>query len=189
MTTMTIEHPSRRTTSTASAAQRLRTSFAAARVSFTWLGVRKTLKPGAFADYRYQADLFPSSLFRVAYDRLQSQYARSADKQYLKILELAAKESEALVEGAIGRLVKLDRPMSFEAVEALGAIGAATGSADDGAGERGDTLDLSAYDQLLGGDAAELGLEVLLFRYAQQQQHTRKKEPPWSWWILIVVGG
>ena len=28
--------------------------------------------------YRYQADLFPSSLFRVAYDRLQSTYAGSA---------------------------------------------------------------------------------------------------------------
>src|SRR5208337_4513645 len=62
-------------------------------------------KPGAFADYRYQTDLFPSSLFRVAYDRLQRQYASSAAPQYLKILELAAKESQALVEGAIGRLV------------------------------------------------------------------------------------
>src|SRR5208283_4668350 len=55
-------------------------------------------KPGAFADYRYQADLFPSSLFRVAYDRLKSQYAGGADKQYLKILELAAKENQSLVE-------------------------------------------------------------------------------------------
>jgi hypothetical protein len=36
-------------------------------------------KPGAFADYRYQADLFPSSLFRVAYDRLTSQHAGNAD--------------------------------------------------------------------------------------------------------------
>ena len=51
MTTMTLEHPSRRTTSASSAAQRLRTSFAAARVSFTWLGVRKTLN----ADQKAQA--------------------------------------------------------------------------------------------------------------------------------------
>jgi len=71
-------------------------------------------KPGAFADYRYQADLFPSSLFRVAYDRLKSHYAGGADKQYLKILELAAKESEALVEAAIGRLCDLDQTLSFE---------------------------------------------------------------------------
>src|SRR5208283_2949227 len=45
-------------------------------------------KPGAFAAYRYQADLFPSTLFRVAYDRFKSLSAGSADKQYLKILEL-----------------------------------------------------------------------------------------------------
>ena len=73
-------------------------------------------KPGAFADYRYRADLFPSSLFRVAYDRLRSQHAPGADKQYLKILELAARESESLVEGAISRLCELGEAMSFEAV-------------------------------------------------------------------------
>ena len=28
-------------------------------------------KPGAFADYRYRADLFPSSRFRMAYDLLR----------------------------------------------------------------------------------------------------------------------
>ncbi len=33
-------------------------------------------KPGAFADYRYRADLFPSSHFRMAYDALQG--ARAA---------------------------------------------------------------------------------------------------------------
>src|SRR5208337_3619551 len=76
-------------------------------------------KPGAFAAYRYQADLFPSSLFRVAYDRFKSQYPGSADKPYLKLLELAAKESESLVEAAIGRLVETDQAVSFEAVEAL----------------------------------------------------------------------
>jgi len=43
--TMTLERPTRRTASTASASQRLRANFAAARVSFTWLGVRKTLSP------------------------------------------------------------------------------------------------------------------------------------------------
>jgi hypothetical protein len=48
---MTIDRPSRRTASPASASQRLQASFAAARVSFTWLGVRKTLS----ADQRAQA--------------------------------------------------------------------------------------------------------------------------------------
>jgi hypothetical protein len=118
-------------------------------------------KPGAFADYRYQADLFPSSLFRVAYDHLQKPYAGNAAKQYLKILELAARESEALVEAAIGRLCDLHQTLSFEAVEALVLCGQKLAAPT---AVRVDAVDLAAYDQLLdggsGGDghAAALGL-------------------------------
>jgi len=114
-------------------------------------------KPGAFADYRYQADLFPSSLFRVAYDRLKSQYAGGADKQYLKILELAARESQSLVEAAIGRLCDLDQAMSFEAVEALVLCGQRLAAPT---AVRVDEVDLSAYDQLLDGQTAGMGLGV-----------------------------
>jgi hypothetical protein len=114
-------------------------------------------KPGAFADYRYQADLFPSSLFRVAYDRLQSQYAGSAAKQYLKILELAARENQALVEAAIARLCELDQAMSFEAVEALVLCGQKLAAPTV---VRVQAVDLSAYDQLLDGDALAMGLGV-----------------------------
>jgi hypothetical protein len=114
-------------------------------------------KPGAFADYRYQADLFPSSLFRVAYDRLKSQHAGSAGKQYLKILELAAKESESLVEAAIGRLCDTDRAVSFEAVEALVQGGQKLAAPT---AVWVDEVDLSAYDQLLDGAGAETGLGV-----------------------------
>jgi hypothetical protein len=114
-------------------------------------------KPGAFAAYRYQADLFPSSLFRVAYDRLQSQYAGTAAPQYLKILELAAKESQTLVEAAIGRLVELDRVMSFEAVEAQVQSGQQLAAPTC---VRVDAVDLSAYDQLLEDPAAAMGLSV-----------------------------
>ena len=114
-------------------------------------------KPGAFADYRYQADLFPSSLFRVAYDQLKSQYAGSADKQYLKILELAAKENESLVENAIGRLCDMAQAMSFEAVEAVVLCGQKLSAPT---AVRVDEVDLSAYDQLLEGPAAPGGLGV-----------------------------
>jgi hypothetical protein len=112
-------------------------------------------KPGAFADYRYQADLFPSSLFRVAYDRLKSPYAGSADKQYLKILELAARENEALVEAAISRLCDLDQTLSFEAVEALVLCGQKLAAPT---AVRVDAVDLSAYDQLLDGPTVAPGL-------------------------------
>ena len=114
-------------------------------------------KPGAFADYRYQADLFPSSLFRVAYDRLVSRYAGGAAKGYLKILELAAKESESLVEGAIGHLCQSDQAVSFEAVEALVQSGQKLLAPT---AVRVDEVDLGAYDQLLEGAGAQTGMGV-----------------------------
>jgi len=114
-------------------------------------------KPGAFADYRYQADLFPSSLFRVAYDRLKAQNPLNADKQYLKMLELAAKESESLVEGAIGRLCDLDQLLSFEAVEALVQSGQKLAAPTC---VHVQEVDLSVYDQLLEPESFEMGLGV-----------------------------
>ena len=59
-------------------------------------------KPGAFADYRYRADLFPSSQFRLAYDTLQEQQPLRAVKEYLGILYLAARQGEAGVTAANG---------------------------------------------------------------------------------------
>lgn len=78
-------------------------------------------KPGAFENYRYKDDLFPSSIFRVAYDVLGELFTsrRSANKQYLKILELAAKESESLVRSSLKTLIDSNNPVSFEIVEAM----------------------------------------------------------------------
>jgi ribosomal protein S21 len=78
-------------------------------------------KPGAFADYRYQADLFPSSRFRQAYDVLLEQQPQRAAKEYLGILLLAARESERGVEAVLVRLLDEERPLSVAAVtEAFG---------------------------------------------------------------------
>ena len=62
-------------------------------------------KPGAFARYCYQADLFPTSRFRQAYDELtRTQSERVASRVYLEILQLAAKGSESLVDGALAQI-------------------------------------------------------------------------------------
>ena len=56
-------------------------------------------KPGAFADYRYREEMFPSSYFRFAYDLLAGHHSvKVADKMYLQILKLAADESQQAVE-------------------------------------------------------------------------------------------
>jgi hypothetical protein len=74
-------------------------------------------KPGAFADYRYRDDLFPSSRFRWAYDALSRQQPERAAKEYLQILYLAARQSEAGVEAALAALWDRGGPVSAAAVE------------------------------------------------------------------------
>jgi hypothetical protein len=74
-------------------------------------------KPGAFADYRWRQQLFPSSVFRMAYDTLVSQDAATADKQYLALLHLAAQESEAAVEATVRRLLAEGQPLTVAAVQ------------------------------------------------------------------------
>lgn len=79
---------------------------------------RLVRKPGAFENYCYKDDLFPTSLFRIAYDILRETCSiRQASKEYLKILELAAKEDESLVNEALRLLMNLEETMSFEKVK------------------------------------------------------------------------
>src|SRR5262249_578286 len=79
-----------------------------------WLG----RKPGAFADYCYGQDLFPSSRIRLAYDLLREQQPERASKEYVRILYLAARRSEAGVEAALERLRVAGRLPDAAAVEA-----------------------------------------------------------------------
>ena len=77
-------------------------------------------KPGAFARYCYQADLFPTSRFRQAYDELtRTQSERVASREYLEILLLAARGSESAVDGALARLLAPGGVISVAAVAAL----------------------------------------------------------------------
>jgi hypothetical protein len=69
-------------------------------------------KPGAFENYRYRDELFPTSRFRIAYDSLKKRHVLSvAARQYLNILHLAAHESEVAVDDALRLL--LDQNMDI----------------------------------------------------------------------------
>lgn len=74
-------------------------------------------KPGAFENYRYREDLFPSSHFRLAYDLLRQQHAPTAARQYLRILKLAAEDGEARVEAVLRRMLAQDQPLTWEGLE------------------------------------------------------------------------
>ena len=69
-------------------------------------------KPGAFENYRYKEDLYPSSWFRIAYDWLRSNMALQANKCYVKILYYAAKEGQTVTESAIRYLVEHDKELT-----------------------------------------------------------------------------
>jgi len=63
-------------------------------------------KPGAFTNHHYREHLFPSVLFRRAYDKLIKTHPVNGTKQYLQILHLAAVNSESEVEAAITVLME-----------------------------------------------------------------------------------
>src|SRR5216684_5308445 len=81
-----------------------------------WSLVRK---PGAFAAYRYRDDLFPTTTFRLAYDRLVSSGVQRADRDYVRILHLAASTSESEVETALVLLLEASTLPCFDAVRDL----------------------------------------------------------------------
>jgi hypothetical protein len=62
-------------------------------------------KPGAFENYRYREDLFPTSRFRMAYDALRETTPSRSSKEYLKILKLAAEVGEVQVDEALRGLL------------------------------------------------------------------------------------
>lgn len=67
-----------------------------------WSLVRK---PGAFEAYRYREELFPTTVFRRAYDDLIARRPEKGTGDYLRILHLAALESETDVAIALEMLL------------------------------------------------------------------------------------
>jgi hypothetical protein len=112
-----------------------------------WSLVRK---PGAFAHYRYRDDLFPSLVFRRAYDALRAHAPERADRHYVRLLHLAASTSESEIETVIGVLLDQHVVPTFDAVRDLVRPPAAQPVPELGA----PVLDLSVYDQLLGRQVA-----------------------------------
>ena len=76
-------------------------------------------KPGAFAQYRYREDLFPSLVFRRAYDALRSRRGDRADVEYVRILHLAASTTERAVEAALVTLLERDEPFEYSDVKTI----------------------------------------------------------------------
>ncbi len=106
-------------------------------------------KPGAFEAYRYREDLFPTSRFRMAYDSLKQTHGDRASKAYVRILYLAARETESGTDEALRHLLNEGQPISFEAVETLVRRGQELPSATQ---VTVGPVDLTSYDSLMTGN-------------------------------------
>ena len=111
-------------------------------------------KPGAFENYRYRQELFPGTLYRMAYDNLSAHHTQPvADRQYLKILYIAAMESECAVEAALRTLFGKGEPISAAAIKKHLCSDEHKAIVDQ---VQVDEMPLSAYDDLLEWDAPEV---------------------------------
>jgi hypothetical protein len=108
-------------------------------------------KPGAFRRFAYREALFPSLIFRRAYDLLVERSTKWADLEYLRILHLAATTLQCRVEQTLEKLLAQDALPDYETVKSL----AAPGEMILWPQIRIEEPDLAAYDQLLnaGGPA------------------------------------
>lgn len=102
-------------------------------------------KPGAFAAYRYREDLFPTTTFRQAYDRLVEGTVKRADREYVRILHLAATTSEAEVETALQIVLEEQKLPAFLTVRDLVQVPTMRSVPPLSSPE----LNLTTYDQLI----------------------------------------
>lgn len=104
-------------------------------------------KPGAFENYRYRSDLFPTSRFRVAYDTLAKRHsATNAAKEYVSILQLAAQHNETDVDDALRHLIDEEEPIDAVQVKTFLRAGQPAEPVTDVSVQ---AVVLTGYDQLL----------------------------------------
>ena len=103
-------------------------------------------KPAAFENFRYRQDLFPTHRFRLTYDYLRNQLAGKADKAYLQILHLAARQNESAVDQALHMLLEGQQPIDVDIVGKIVDKKVALAQPTE---VRISGVELSSYDQLL----------------------------------------
>jgi hypothetical protein len=108
-------------------------------------------KPGGFARYVYREEMFPSRVFREAYDAIQAaRPGTKGDLEYLRILHLAASTMESDVVAALALLKMSDKPVTAEAVRELVATQAPVAVPT----LEPQQIDLAEYDALLVEEVA-----------------------------------
>jgi len=108
-------------------------------------------KPAAFQNYRYREEMYPTDVFRVAFDKLVSTHGeRKGSLEYLRILKLAAETMESEVEAALSLVLEsINLKLSYKEIEEL--VDTQKKSVIDIA--MGELVpDLTSYDDLINGE-------------------------------------
>jgi hypothetical protein len=108
-------------------------------------------KPGAFENYQFRDELFPTSRFRVAWDVLREVTPARANKRYLEILQLAAREGEVRVDHALRCLLERHEidESTVDAAAVLGLLSNEDKLPDATCVEVAE-VSLASFDELLG---------------------------------------
>jgi hypothetical protein len=120
------------------------------RIDYRHLSASLVRKPGAFAQYRYRDDLFPTLTFRRTYDALVQAVPHRADRDYVRLLHLAAGTSEAAVEAVLAEFLGNHQVPAFDLVR--DRLRLPTPSPFPDLAEA--VLDCGVYDDLLAGEVA-----------------------------------
>lgn len=142
------------------------------RVSINYRHIIDSLvrKPGALSRYQYREEMFPTTYFRIAYDTLkQTRSEQEADRCYVKILELAAKESQTAVDDALRHLIGASQRIDVQSVRELITQQTAIPAVTD---VQVDPPDLGLFDSLLSSHDKECPSDEQVLEYHQTKTHT-----------------
>ena len=110
-------------------------------------------KPGAFINYRHREALYPTPVFRGAFDRLVADHGeRPGVIEYLHVLKLAAEESVEKVEPLLK--AQLERSGKWRATQVRDQVAPVARKVIELSGL---TPSLHAYDALLETEVAHVG--------------------------------
>jgi hypothetical protein len=119
-------------------------------VDFRHVIVPLLRKPGAFINYRHREALYPSPVYRAAYDRLVADHGeRPGVIEYLQVLKLAAEVSVEQVQPLLQE--RLAGPDKWRAIQVRDQLAPPAKKVIDLPGL---TPSLNAYDALLGEEVA-----------------------------------
>jgi hypothetical protein len=122
-------------------------------VDFRHVITGRLRKPGAFIQYRHREALYPSAVFRAAFDRLVAEHGeRPGVIEYLHVLKLAAEETVEKVEPLLR--VQLAQPGKWRATQVRDRVAPVARKLIELASL---TPSLQAYDTLLESEVAHVG--------------------------------